>query len=70
MEPHCAPALRAARKRPADASLFKEVQEGQGRGQLKGKRLETAPSAERKALTRRVIVEAKASTYLGKSKGN
>jgi hypothetical protein len=32
--------------------------------------LETAPSAERKALTRRVIVEAKASTYLGKGKGN
>ena len=26
--------------------------------------METAPSAERKALTRRVIVEAKASTYL------
>jgi hypothetical protein len=29
--------------------------------------LKTEPSAERKALTRRVIVEAKASTYLGKS---
>jgi hypothetical protein len=27
--------------------------------------METAPSAERKALTRCVIVEAKASTYLG-----
>ena len=29
---------------------------------------ETTPSAERKALTRRVIVEAKASTYLGKKR--
>jgi hypothetical protein len=33
--------------------------------QEQGQAMETAPSAERKALTRCVIVEAKASTYLG-----
>ena len=30
--------------------------------------METTPSAERKALTRRVIVEVEASTYLGRGK--
>ncbi len=76
-EPHCAPALRAARKRPLGRRyLQKKIQEpkrsrakagstARARATVKARDCKSAPSAERKSAGARILfVEAKASTYL------